>query len=88
MATESDYRLPRNVLPRHYDITLEPDLEVASFKGSVAIDIEVVEATSVITLNAIELEIHTAVVRCNGIDSTGTISTDPEPERASVAAPA
>jgi len=84
MATESDYRLPRTVLPHHYDITLEPDLADASFEGSVTIDIEVVEPTTVITLNAIELDLHSAVVTVGAKEIPGAISLDAGRERASI----
>lgn len=50
--------LPNNLKPIHYDITVEPHLEEAiEFDGTVVIDLEVVEETSAITLNAIDLEI-------------------------------
>ena len=48
-------RLPADVVPRHYAIELAPDLAAATFAGSVAIDIDVLHATSSIVLNAAEL---------------------------------
>ena len=51
------YRLPRAVLPRHYAVTLEPELAAATFGGSVTIEVDVVEAADQIVLNAIELDI-------------------------------
>jgi puromycin-sensitive aminopeptidase len=62
----SPYRLPRTVIPSHYEITLEPDLEKASFKGSVNIKVDVAEAVSEIWLNAIELDIHEAKLADTG----------------------
>ncbi len=53
-------RLPEGVIPRHYRIELSPDLEAATFSGSVSIDIEVVTAQDQITLNAAELQIQAA----------------------------
>jgi puromycin-sensitive aminopeptidase len=52
------YRLPRTVVPVRYELTLEPDLGDASFSGTEAVEIDVLEPTSRIVLNAIELEIH------------------------------
>ncbi len=51
------YRLPRSVLPRHYALTLEPELAAATFSGSVVIAVETTDALDRIVLNAIELEI-------------------------------
>ncbi|MCU1399626.1 MAG: putative Peptidase rane alanine aminopeptidase [Acidimicrobiales bacterium] len=56
------YRLPRAVLPRHYTVTLEPELAAATFSGSVTIAADVVEAAEQIVLNAIELEIESVTV--------------------------
>ena len=51
------YRLPRTVVPIHYDLVLEPDLERFTFTGTSATMIDVVEATNRIVLNSIELEV-------------------------------
>ena len=50
--------LPKNVKPLHYDIVLEPDLEKFTYSGEVTIDLDVVEDTSSISLNTIDLDIH------------------------------
>jgi puromycin-sensitive aminopeptidase len=84
MATESGYRLPRTVVPNHYDIVLEPDLTNTSFAGSVGINIEVAESTSVIVLNAIELDLITATVTQDGREFEGSVSLDEEKERATI----
>ena len=57
MATEAEHRLPRNVIPVHYDLVLEPDLASATFTGSVDVDVEVGEPTTAIVLNGAELEV-------------------------------
>ncbi len=57
---DSPYRLPRTVIPSRYEISLEPDLEAASFTGTVAIEVDINEQTSDIWLNAAELELHSA----------------------------
>src|SRR5687768_16666940 len=56
------YRLPRSVRPVRYDLTLAPDLEQATFSGSVTISVDVVEPTSTVWLNAAELEVNTAAL--------------------------
>ncbi len=51
------YRLPRTVVPSRYDVTLEPDLDSATFAGTVTIDVNADETTGELVLNAIELDI-------------------------------
>ncbi|MGA0878621.1 MAG: M1 family metallopeptidase [Ilumatobacteraceae bacterium] len=56
------YRLPRHVLPRRYEVHLEPHLEVATFEGRVVIAVDIAAPTRLIVLNAVDLEIHGAFV--------------------------
>jgi len=56
------YRLPTTVVPSTYALVLEPDLEAATFAGEVSIQVEVVEATSEVVLNALDLQLDTAEV--------------------------
>ena len=60
--TDNPYRLPRHAVPHHYDIHLEPDLETLTFTGSVGVDLEVVEESDHLVLNAAELEVKSASV--------------------------
>ena len=48
--------MPRNVRPLHYSISAVPDAANLRFTGRTDVDIEVLEATDSITLNAAELE--------------------------------
>jgi len=57
---EDPYRLPRHVVPRHYRLRLEPDLEAATFSGTEVVTVEVAERTDRVVLNAIVLDIHEA----------------------------
>ncbi len=62
-ATPVDpFRLPRTVIPSRYELTLRPDLDAATFSGSIHVALTVQEATDTVVLNAIELEIDEAVV--------------------------
>ena len=54
------YRLPRHILPNRYDLRLEPDLAAATFAGKEIISLTVIQATSVIMLNAVDLAISSA----------------------------
>jgi puromycin-sensitive aminopeptidase len=59
------YRLPRDASPTRYDVTLEPDLGSATFRGRVVIAITVEpgsERLDELVLNAAELEIHDCAV--------------------------
>ena len=58
--------LPGNVVPKHYDLTLEPDFTKLTYEGKVIIDLEVVEDTTSISLNTLELEIHRTRVVSGG----------------------
>src|ERR1700722_12738032 len=67
------YRLDRTLVPSAYRIFITPDLENASFSGRVEIDVDIVEPTKVIKLNAIELELGAATLTTGG---TAHRSTD------------
>jgi aminopeptidase 2 len=54
--------LPANVIPKHYDLTLEPDFKKHTYDGTVIIDLDVVEDTTSISLNSLEIEIHSTKV--------------------------
>ncbi len=54
------YRLPRNVVPRHYDLVFKPNFTSASFDGEAAVEVEVLEATAEVVLNSADLEVSEA----------------------------
>jgi len=56
------YRLPSTVVPSAYDLVLEPDLGAATFVGDVTIQVEVVEPTCDVVLNAVDLQLDAAEV--------------------------
>ncbi|XP_057432212.1 aminopeptidase M1 [Lotus japonicus] len=55
-------RLPKFAVPKRYDIKLNPDLAACRFAGSVAVDIQIVSATTFIVLNAAELSVSNDAV--------------------------
>ena len=81
------HRLPRTVLPNHYALELEPDLAQSSFQGQVIIDLEVVEETDTIVLNAAELSIKDVQVEQGALVQASSISFDEDLERATFAFP-
>ncbi|KAI1961496.1 Aminopeptidase 2 mitochondrial [Ophidiomyces ophidiicola] len=54
--------LPTNVRPLHYNLSLEPDFKNFTYDGTVIIDLDVVEPTSSITLNALDLKVDSATL--------------------------
>jgi puromycin-sensitive aminopeptidase len=81
-ADENPYRLPRTVVPRRYDVALEPDLSTARFTGSVTATVDVVEPTRTVVLNATELEIEEAWVEASGdgsVDRAASAESSAEP---------
>jgi puromycin-sensitive aminopeptidase len=84
--SDNAFRLPRNVIPVHYDLRLEPDLTTFTFNGSVSIDVGITETIGEIVLNAAEIDMKSVVLR----DDRGEISIvgvtyDDEFERATLA---
>lgn len=59
-------RLPKDVKPIKYTVTLEPDLETFTFKGFVDIELDVVRSTNELKFHAQDLEIFKAEVFSNG----------------------
>lgn len=77
-ATKGRELLPTNVIPKHYDVTLEPDLEKFIFKGTVLIDFDVQEDSKSISLHTHEIEIHSAEIKSGKdvVTSSSAISYD------------
>jgi len=65
-AVENIFRLPRTVIPSHYDITLSPDGASRLFSGEVTITVDVLSAVSMIKLNAKHLVVSSALARHSG----------------------
>jgi aminopeptidase N len=55
-------KLPKSVIPRHYAIRIEPDLEKFTTRGEVVVEIEVRKPVKEIVLNALNLEITKAAL--------------------------
>jgi len=54
--------LPGTVIPGHYELEVRPDAAQMRFSGEVRIDIQALEPTSTLLLNAADLDIDTASV--------------------------
>jgi aminopeptidase N/puromycin-sensitive aminopeptidase len=75
-------RLPSNVRPEHYALTLTPDLKAATFTGVESIDLVLSEPTDRITLNAAEIAFQSVTIASNGSKQTATVSLDKAKEQA------
>ena len=51
------YRLPRDIIPKVYELKLVPDLDAATFSGEVNITLNVLKKTNTIILNSKQLNI-------------------------------
>ena len=82
--TVNPHRLPRTALPSRYELLLEPDLAAATFRGHVAIRLELAEATDTLVCNAAELEVASARARTATGDAAGTVALDEATERCTI----
>lgn len=66
--------LPANVIPRHYELSLEPDFKKLTYRGTVVIDLDVAEESTSISLNTLELDILSTEI----LSGSTTISSTPK----------
>merc|ERR1712186_319704 len=53
-------RLPKGVIPQHYNLSLTPNIENFTFTGEVSIAVSIQTKTDTIRLNGVELKILSA----------------------------
>ncbi|MDE0710180.1 MAG: M1 family metallopeptidase, partial [bacterium] len=82
--TDHPYRLPRRVVPRHYRLRMEPDLDAATFAGSETVTVDVVEPTDRVVLNAAELRIEEARFVRGDAHAEAEVEYDEERQRATL----
>ena len=88
MTDDPRFRLPRTVLPRHYQLAIAPDLGAATFEGVTVVRVEITEPVTEILCNAAELTIHSALLTdSGGHEVAGQVSLDTELERATIRLP-
>ena len=77
--------LPETAKPSKYRIKLQPDLINFTFSGEQSVDLQVLEATTSIVLNVIDLQISVATLHANGVTlSNPKIAIDKEAETATL----
>ncbi|MBK5264677.1 MAG: M1 family metallopeptidase, partial [Alphaproteobacteria bacterium] len=72
-------QLPINARPTHYAISVTPDAEKLRFTGKVAIDLDLMEPSTSLTLNAVDLNISSATIGLPGhkaVKATVSINSD------------
>lgn len=82
------HRLPRTVVPTRYELTLEPDLPSATFRGEVLVTLRVLEPVSELVCNAVELVVEAATLESDAGTCQPAIVLDPETERCHLPLPA
>src|SRR6266571_4780396 len=78
LSAAMDYRLPTTVVPKRYDLRLEPDLAAATFAGEAVITVEVESTLTEIVLNATELAIQSV---SGELEATDTVMVGRTPLR-------
>jgi aminopeptidase N len=82
-------QLPRTAIPHHYAITVTPQASKLTFDGRVAIDLEVIEPTRQLVLNAADLKFATATLRPaqGGAELSGRVIVDANAQTATIVFP-
>jgi aminopeptidase N len=73
-------RLGTEVLPNHYELRFNPDLEKATFAGAEQIDVDLKKSTSSITLHAADLTVSRATVLQGKTRHPATVTFKPRSE--------
>ncbi|KAF8633724.1 hypothetical protein AX17_004382 [Amanita inopinata Kibby_2008] len=74
-ASQDQYRLPVDVKPVHYDVTIRTDLEKLEYQGFVKISLDVKTDTSRIVLNSSDLKLGKATIYSDVLKVTQGEST-------------
>ena len=75
-------RLPETARPENYKLTFTPDLDNAKFEGDETISVNVLKATSEITLNAADIDFHEVTITAGGATQTAKVTPQKEREMA------
>ncbi|AEJ41873.1 putative peptidase M1, membrane alanine aminopeptidase [Sulfobacillus acidophilus TPY] len=87
MTEQPSYRLPRTVVPRLYRLEITPDVEQGTFKGTAAIEVEVLQPVTEFVMNAVNLTLTEVSLVDRGTTQTGQVAYRPEDEQVVVTWP-
>ena len=76
-------RLPTDVIPQHYVLTLEPDLKAATFTGKEEIDVTLEKPSTSITLNAAQITFQTVTIIAGGNTQRANV-TENKPDQQAI----
>ncbi|XP_045766880.1 puromycin-sensitive aminopeptidase [Maniola jurtina] len=65
-------RLPKNVVPKHYELQLVPNLEKFTFTGNTRVKVSIASSTKEIVLNSLDLELTSVLLE---YEDGGSITT-------------
>jgi aminopeptidase N/puromycin-sensitive aminopeptidase len=77
-------RLPELAVPDNYKLTFAPDFSKNNFTGAETIQVRVLKPTSVIVLNAAEIDFDVATVTSGGASQKAKVTLDKEKEMATL----
>lgn len=77
-------RLPHQVVPIQYQLTLAPNFVHDNYTGDETIQVRVLQSTSSITLNALEIQFQKTTVVSGGETQGAKVTTDPAREMATL----
>ncbi|MEO6965385.1 MAG: M1 family metallopeptidase, partial [Acidobacteriaceae bacterium] len=80
-ATLQAQRLPTDVTPQHYSLTLEPDLKSATFTGKEEIDVMLAQPSTSITLNAAQITFQHVEITADGKTQTASVTENKPDEQ-------
>ncbi|HMC78627.1 MAG TPA: M1 family metallopeptidase [Vicinamibacterales bacterium] len=75
-------RLPRTVVPDHYDISVAPDLANATFAGTTRIRVRLDKPSTEVVLNAAEIAFDSVTIAAGGRTQTAKVALDAAREQA------
>ncbi|XP_046969043.1 puromycin-sensitive aminopeptidase [Vanessa cardui] len=67
-------RLPKNVVPKHYELHLVPNLEKFTFTGKTRVKVSIVSSTKEIVLNSLDLVLTNVKLQYDEGDSINTLN--------------
>ncbi len=73
-------RLPENARPENYKLTFTPDLEQAKFEGDETISLRLLQPSSEIALNAVDIDFHDVTITNGGTTQKAKVTPEKEKE--------